>query len=197
MTQFQQVLIAGLVLTHYWKLIGNLMVPLAAIVTHLPDVQITVGTAGPQPQVPDHSGHYRTSTHNHTTYKIHNQQKTYPPCKGKLSRQGCSIRMPPGTVADLNSKHQIAVIPTKQNHKHTIHNHKHTTNNTQPQTHNHKDTQQQAHNNQKHTKTTNTQQPQTHNTNSQPQKQPQTHNPNDTTTNTHSDMGFQLHSVPR
>ena len=27
--------------------------------------QMAVGATGPQPQVPDHSGHYRTSTHHH------------------------------------------------------------------------------------------------------------------------------------
>ena len=71
-----------------------------------PYLQITVGTAGPQPPAPNHSGQYRTSTYNTQPHNINTD--TY-------------------SAHYTTNKAQPQHTNTKQNHKH---DHKHKTKST-------------------------------------------------------------------
>ena len=115
--------------------------------------QTGVGTTGHQPQTPDRSGQYRTSTsniqpqtqqqsqsHNYShTITITNTQpkhtKTQPHTQPQTHKPQTKPQTQPQTDNHKhNQKH-------KHNHKqitNTIKTHKHTITNTQPQTHNHK-----------------------------------------------------------
>ena len=105
--------------------------------------QIAVGSLGPQPQVADRSGHYKTSTQNITTKTQHityNQQNTTTTHKHKYSQKQTNRKYnhkhnQKHTITNTQLQtHKPQAKPQTQNHKHYQ---KRTPTNTKSLTHNH------------------------------------------------------------